>query len=174
MEDLTQQQGLQCRLYIGTLVGFQPIFLSWQSKRQLTMEKIFNSPKFGKYRLRLYICTFVDQNLASPVMRRSPDYIVCVVPLCIFQTTFDDICPSTSSVQVGETKWLSKSGDFVMECTLVNLTTRGVPISPVKGWGHGVVGTNQEAPPVELTNQRQHGSTCRAGFHTELNNFFQV
>ena len=37
-----------------------------------------------------------------------------------------------------------------------------------------MVGTNQEAPPVELTNQRQHGSTCRAGFHTvvELNNFF--
>ena len=58
-------------------------------------------------------------------MRRSPDYIVCVVPICIFQTTFDDIYLSTSSVQVGETKWLSKSGDFVMERTLVNLTTLG-------------------------------------------------
>ena len=74
LEDLTQQQGLQCKLYIGTLVGVQPIFLSWQSKPQLTMEKIYNSPDFGEFRLRLYFCTFLYQNfcLASDELQSRP------------------------------------------------------------------------------------------------------
>ena len=77
-------------------------------------------------------------------------------------------------VKVGEAKWFSKSGDFVKERTLVSLTTLeganifGERMGARRGW------TNQEAPPVDPTNQRQHGSTCRAGFHIELNNFVQV